>query len=891
DEIVLNAAAADAFGASAGQPLRLLVHGVQWDVRIAAIVRNGGFGGVQPLLLAPLARYQRVTGRVGEVNELLVANRGGDQSVAQSAAATQDLRLALVDRATAQQVHDFLAQPEVQRALIDAEAHLKDQERAQVVALRTEAAKPEVTDRFISLVSDPVARRQLFTFAREIPDAHEAYAAFSALRRLAPLSVLELKQAGLDRAAEYGAVVTTVFLVLGIFSLAASVLLIFLVFALLAADRGAELATMRALGMRRRQIMGLFLFEGLVYDLAGAALGAAAGVGATYLAAGSLAQSLAPFGLHVARHVEPRSLLLAFCAGVLLTFGTMLLAAWRVSHTQIVAATRGEAVAEGHWGLVGVGGLLLLGAWLAWRRWSVPPIFYEPRPPLLVPGVLSLALLGAVCVLLAAPALWRTRGGEALAGGLGTLAGVGLLAIWLRALAQLPTPGGELRDDAIVVAIGGLVLIVAAVWTATRALGPLARGLDRALSGLARLRLLVRPAAGYLARQRWRTGLTVVMFGMVIFIMVAALTLINVLLNAYAANTAPVAGFELRADARGAAIPDMGAALAQAPAVSRASFGAIGGVSTLDLQVVQLGLPASSWHDATVAAVDDGFLDGVQVGFARRAPGYRDDAAVWRALRERPGAAVVSASLLDSAVAVGGSPEDATMPPATLWARPSDGGKPVKLTIIGVLDARAELDPAIYTSRATVAGLGVPLPDPTTYYFAVAPGVKVADAAQGLQVSFADQSLAVTDLGDTLRIGQSIRLLLTRLVQGFMGLGLVAGVAALGIIGVQAVIERRQQLGTLRALGYTRWQVRGTLAFESAVVAVLGIALGVALGLVLARSLVALLGAAHPEVRFAVPAGQLALTAAVAWLGATLAIVVAAWQAGRVSPADALRVA
>ncbi|HEX5506431.1 MAG TPA: hypothetical protein VFW96_27690, partial [Thermomicrobiales bacterium] len=53
----------------------------------------------------------------------------------------------------------------------------------------------------------------------------------------------------------------------------------------------------------------------------------------------------------------------------------------------------------------------------------------------------------------------------------------------------------------------------------------------------------------------------------------------------------------------------------------------------------------------------------------------------------------------------------------------------------------------------------------------------------------------------------------------------------------------------------------------------------------------ALPSAAHPEVRFAVPAAQLALTAAVAWLGATLAIVVAAWQAGRVSPADALRVA
>ena len=87
------------------------------------------------------------------------------------------------------------------------------------------------------------------------------------------MSVVDIKQIALDQASEYGAVITTIFLVLGIFSIAASVLLIFLTFALLAADRGVELATMRALGMRRRQIMTMFLIEGLVYDLLGAALG------------------------------------------------------------------------------------------------------------------------------------------------------------------------------------------------------------------------------------------------------------------------------------------------------------------------------------------------------------------------------------------------------------------------------------------------------------------------------------------------------------------------------------------------------------------------------------------------------------------------------------------
>jgi putative ABC transport system permease protein len=214
---------------------------------------------------------------------------------------------------------------------------------------------------------------------------------------------------------------------------------------------------------------------------------------------------------------------------------------------------------------------------------------------------------------------------------------------------------------------------------------------------------------------------------------------------------------------------------------------------------------------------------------------------------------------------------------------------PIKLTVIGVIDPSSDLASGVYVSRATAAPLGQ-LPDPEVYYFHLAPGVQVADAVTGLQVSFVEQGLTVSNLGDTLRVSQSVRTLLTRLVQGFMGLGLIAGIAALGMLGVQAVLERQRQLGTLRALGFTRWETRATLALESAITAVLGVTVGVLLGLLLAHSLVALLASDHPEVVFVVPWRQIALTVGVAWLGSALAIVVAAWQAGRVAPAEALRV-
>ena len=44
----------------------------------------------------------------------------------------------------------------------------------------------------------------------------------------------------------------------------------------------------------------------------------------------------------------------------------------------------------------------------------------------------------------------------------------------------------------------------------------------------------------------------------------------------------------------------------------------------------------------------------------------------------------------------------------------------------------------------------------------------------------------------------------TRLIQGFLGLGLLVGVAALGVISARAVVERRQQIGVMRAIGFRR---------------------------------------------------------------------------------------
>ena len=67
-----------------------------------------------------------------------------------------------------------------------------------------------------------------------------------------------------------------------------------------------------------------------------------------------------------------------------------------------------------------------------------------------------------------------------------------------------------------------------------------------------------------------------------------------------------------------------------------------------------------------------------------------------------------------------------------------------------------------------------------------------------------------------------------------MGLGLVVGIAALGVIAARSVVERRQQIGILRSLGFQRGMVQLTFLLESSFVALLGITIGVLLGAFLA---------------------------------------------------------
>jgi len=128
------------------------------------------------------------------------------------------------------------------------------------------------------------------------------------------------------------------------------------------------------------------------------------------------------------------------------------------------------------------------------------------------------------------------------------------------------------------------------------------------------------------------------------------------------------------------------------------------------------------------------------------------------------------------------------------------------------------------------------------------------------------------------------------LVEGYLALGLVVGIAGLGVSMIRAARERRRGIGLLRALGALASVARWALLAESGLVALGGVLIGAALALVTSYGLVACSSAfGDGDAAFAVPWARLALLVFCALVSSLLVALPAVVRVARTAPAAVLR--
>ena len=346
-EAYINDEAAEELEAVVGDELHLFIEGEAVSLRVKGVLERGGLAGFNSTTILPLEHAQSIFGRAGQINSIVVSNRGDETSgVKLSKDVTKRLRVLFSDREVASQLKELLSQEVVLTALKRIEKSLSDrneQDEKDISQLRQELQRPEVSDELISLLADqPVTDRVLDVLEkRELREVERE--AVTLYDELAEFRVFEFKRHFLNEADEVGSIVTTFFLFFSMFSIMVGLLLIFLIFVMLAAARRSEMGMARAVGAKRRHLVQMFTFEGTSYALVSAAVGVALGLAVSAGMVTVINRLLASFDedFQLSIHFEARTIIVAYCLGLIVTFATVAVSAYRVSRLNIVAAVRG----------------------------------------------------------------------------------------------------------------------------------------------------------------------------------------------------------------------------------------------------------------------------------------------------------------------------------------------------------------------------------------------------------------------------------------------------------------------------------------------------------------------------------------------------------------------
>ena len=943
NEVYLNQTTAQLLNAHAGDTLYIYAQrwqGQRYTMRVAAIVKNGGLVGDNPFILSQAAPFRAIERDPDAINQIFISNHGGGIA-----------GVGLSGRVTG----------EVERAIPD-EVH-----------------------------------------------------------------VIQVKQQGVENSQKAQDIFSRIFVLFSLFALAIGLLLIFLIFVLLAAERRAEMGMARAIGVQRRHLVLMFLFEGAIYDLLSSFIGLLIGVGIGALLVAFLGPLLASFNFPLKLTFQPRSLIFAYCLGVIFTFGSVMLSSWLVSRMTVVEAMRDlpePAHAPLSLGELGVGFLGLLGQLRRTRRRGAPlrspwwrfategnrkgtslryveanieqgdrkgaplrrvrRILLEQVPDLLIGFIRTLTQLGFLPLL---AGYWAMQVGLenaqiipfslgvsliVIGGGLfvqavigllyqvvmhrlrtyrpvflkvtrrliTTLIGAALVAYWalpFDVLARLGLP--RFQGGIEVFFVASFMMVLGTVWALMTNADLIVRPLLALFSGLSRFYAMMKLASSYPLQRRFRTGLSVIMFSLVVFAMTVMVVITSAMQNNYVDINTQTGGYDIQATSYFKPLPstDIRITLAQ-HGINPNVFSTIGVRNTSVVGVIQPSADAPRWSLYPAQVVSGGFLQGYGLHLVARAEGFSSDSAVWQALQSHSNYALIDSSALPfnpnvisnspvydpnapTATAAGAPATppsfpsqftfsmsgvfqgDTSFPATPVWVTGMQQRGAVKLTIIGVVDNSDNghfglyIPSSAYSAGSLDSDLQLFLPDnqgyysPQSYYFKVAPGQNKRALALALGSAFLDDGLEATVLEDAILQARGPRILLSDVLLGVVGMTLLLGVAALAITGTRAVIERRQQIGMLRALGCHRRLIQGAFLLESFLVGALGSIIGVILGLILAHNIFAVnfFEQFNLGLTFVIPWDQLAIIVGVALIATFLGALLPAWQAGKVAPAEALR--
>ena len=263
NDALINEEAALELDAMLGDELVTFVGGSSVKFQVQGVVDSGGLAGDGSTLLVRLDRAQEMFGREGQINSIAISNSGGVFEGAEASDEVTDaLRVLFTDREIAGQLQTLLNRKDILDQLEILRPTLAEELDADLTEIIRGLNEGGLSDDFIGALADEDVQEEVLNAVNQADLAAVELDASTLFAGLAEFRVLDIKKQVLDVANQAGSGVTSIFIIMGLFSIMVGVLLIFLIFVMLAAARRSEMGMARAVGAKQRHLVQMFIFEG-----------------------------------------------------------------------------------------------------------------------------------------------------------------------------------------------------------------------------------------------------------------------------------------------------------------------------------------------------------------------------------------------------------------------------------------------------------------------------------------------------------------------------------------------------------------------------------------------------------------------------------------------------
>ena len=639
------------------------------------------------------------------------------------------------------------------------------------------------------------------------------------------LRIVAAKEKALETAEEGAGALSAMFLVFGAFTIGAGILLVLTIVMMLAESRRSDEAIMRAIGLKRSDMRSLALMEGMMTSAAASVLGGIFGLVLAWLVSLAFSSVFASAGAEgIAYSFSIESMLIGMSSGFIIAMITLWGTAFWTSRLNIVQALRGLSPMRKRgipWWLI-----LLLIAFIGTGMLAGLSIFtFESSSPLrfalwhIMASCIIIGLVPVFTFILPHIKGWSIRNS-----GRNTMAAIGIsLALWALSPDSWAPVDSGVEADEITFAVMGIVQVFAGVLILTGIAPRLASWVISKSFLAKRIGPVAKVSLAHPAAAPLRTAVIMGMFSLTVF-SVIVLAGYSVQFEEHSSGYVEDASGEFEI---------LLSSSRQVPLElsSDPNEWNLEETNPEDIDAVGLVNRAVVWVDDgedsigyILRGVDSGFIEhgAIPLEDWDRALGETQKEA-WASLKINENIVFVDSSfaLIDPNTGESISGMNLPIGKSISLIDISNPGNSREVVVGGILSQSSQLfSQGIWMDGEIVEEQygGVV----TRIYVSHGPEVSSEELEKSLSSDLAPSGVYTSIIEDEILLILGLIFAILTIFQAYLALGLVVGIAGIGVVTYRSVSERSGQIGMLRALGFRKRMVMSGMIIEVSWTSLLG---------------------------------------------------------------------